>query len=81
MSKCDVFPVSHGVDFLGYRHFRDKILLRKTTAKRIRSRVKQLPGLLVSGKISEGQFISSLASISGWLQWANSYHFRESLSC
>lgn len=81
MSKCDVFPVSQGIDFLGYRHFRDKILLRKSTAKRIRSRIKHLPWLLISGKISESQFISSLASISGWVKWANSYHFRKSLPC
>ena len=22
LSKCDIFPVSRGVDFMGYRHFR-----------------------------------------------------------
>jgi RNA-directed DNA polymerase len=81
MSKCDVFPVSQGVDFLGYRHFRDKILLRKSTAKRVRARVKHMPAALLSGRISEGQFISSLASMAGWIKWANAYHFRKSMPC
>jgi retron-type reverse transcriptase len=81
LSKCDVFPVKHGVDFLGYRHFRDKILLRKSTAKRVVKKVRQLPGKLVSGQISDDQFISSLASISGWIKWANTHNFRRSLPC
>lgn len=81
LSKCDVFPVSHGVDFLGYRHFLDKILLRKSTAKRMRKKIVKLPERLKSGQITDDQFISSLASISGWIQWANSYNFRKSLPC
>ena len=28
LSKCEIFPVSQGVDFLGYRHFNNYILLR-----------------------------------------------------
>ena len=46
LSKCDLFPVSRGVDFLGYRHFPDYILLRKSTAKRIARRLRELPGRL-----------------------------------
>lgn len=40
LSKCDLFPVSRGVDFMGYRHFKDYLLLRKSTAKRNK---KKLP--------------------------------------
>lgn len=76
LSKCDLFPISRGVDFLGYRHFRNYILLRKSTAKRVIRRLKLLPLLLKSGSISKESYISSLASTKGWLQWANSYNFR-----
>ena len=75
-SKAEVAPVSHGVDFLGYRHFSEKILLRKSTAKRVRRRLSRLPGMYRSGRISLEQYRSSVASTWGWLKWANTYNFR-----
>ena len=74
LSICDLFPVTQGVDFLGYRHFTRYILLRKSTAKRIMRRLKKLPALLLSGTISQSQFRSSLASSEGWLKWADTYN-------
>lgn len=79
LSKEDIFPVSRGVDFLGYRHFRKFILLRKSTAKRVKARLVRLPGLLARGKVSLEQFRSSLASTMGWLKWANAHNFKRSL--
>jgi len=78
-SKCDLFPVSRGVDFLGYRHFRKYILLRKSTAKRVKKRLAKLPVLLEKGRITQEQFRSSIASTWGWLKWANTYNFQLSL--
>jgi len=78
-SKCDLFQVSRGVDFLGYRHFRGYILVRKSTAKRTKKRIKRLPVLLGKNKISIDQYRSSLASTMGWLRWSNSYNLRQSL--
>jgi hypothetical protein len=79
LSKEDIFPVSRGVDFLGYRHFPKYLLLRKSTAKRVKARLAKLPGLLARGKVSLEQFRSSLASTLGWLKWANAHNFRRSL--
>jgi retron-type reverse transcriptase len=79
MSTCEVFPVSQGVDFLGYRHFPSHVLLRKSTAHRIMRRVRLLPELLNAGKITLDQFRSSIASISGWMQWAQTRHLAEKL--
>lgn len=79
-SKCQLFPVSHGVDFLGYRHFRKYILLRKSTAKRVRKRLSRLPHMLAEGKINSEQFRSSIASTHGWLKWANTYNFQLAIS-
>lgn len=74
LSKFSIFPVSQGVDFLGYRHFRGKILLRKTTAKRVLTRMKKLPIALQSGKLTLDQYRSSIASTEGWLKWANTHN-------
>lgn len=79
LSKCDLFPVSQGVDFLGYRHFKDRILLRKSTATRVKRRLRVLPRLLEQGKISLDSYRSSLASTAGWLKWSNSYNLNLSL--
>lgn len=76
LSKCDLFPVSRGVDFLGYRHFPDHILLRKSTATRMKRRLRKLPFMLSSGRITPDQYRSTLASISGWLRWANTHHLQ-----
>lgn len=79
LSKCDLFPVSRGVDFLGYRHFPKYILLRKSTTKRVRRRLEKLPILLERDLISIDQYRSSLASTCGWLKWANAYHLYKKL--
>jgi RNA-directed DNA polymerase len=76
LSKCDLFPVSRGVDFLGYRHFPEYVLLRKSTSIRIRRRLCKLPGLLATGRITLDRFRGSVASINGWMQWANTHNFR-----
>jgi hypothetical protein len=73
-SNCDIFPISHGVDFLGYRHFDNYILVRKRTAKRVRRRLAALPGLYERGKITAEQYRSSAASTWGWLKHANSHN-------
>lgn len=75
-SKASVFPVSQGVDFLGYRHFTTHKLLRKRTARRVMRRMKHLPRLLQEGKISPDRYRGSLASTRGWLRWANTYNLR-----
>ena len=76
LSKCDLFPVSRGVDFLGYRHFPRYILLRKRTARRMAKRLKALPELLATGQISPENARSVVASAQGWMQWANTHHFK-----
>ncbi len=73
-SKCDLFPVSRGVDFLGYRHFPKYMLVRRSTAKRVKKRLKALPWLLAKGKITIDQYRGSLASTKGWLKWANAHN-------
>jgi len=79
LSKSDIFPISHGIDFVGYRHFPNYILVRKSTAKRVKQRLKTLPSKLFTNEITTDQYRSTLASTFGWLQWANSYNLRQSI--
>lgn len=71
-SKSEIFPISNGLDFVGYRHFKDFILLRKRTVKRIRERIQNITEI---GEHERGQ----IASANGWLKHANSYNFRQSI--
>jgi retron-type reverse transcriptase len=75
-SKCDIFPITRGVDFLGYRHFDNYVLLRKSTVKRVRRRLAALPGLYERNRISAEQYRSSVASTYGWLKFANTRNLR-----
>ncbi len=77
LSKKELYPTSHGVDFLGYRHFPSgKILLRKTTATRVKRRMKALPWEIKHGRITKEQARGKLASAHGWLKHANAHHLR-----
>lgn len=75
LSKSSLFPTSHGVDFLGYRHFNKYVLLRKRTAKRIKRRITQLPNKIHDGLISIQSAVGQLASANGWIAWADSHNF------
>jgi hypothetical protein len=62
------------VDFLGYRHFDNYILLRKSTSKRVRRRLERLPKRYAAGKITAEQYRSSVGSTYGWFKHANSHN-------
>lgn len=78
-SKSDIFKTSQGVDFLGYRHFNNYILLRKSTSKRIIKRIKKLPEKLKYGTIGIDCYRSTIASTYGWLKHANTYNLQKKL--
>ncbi len=80
MSKCSLFHVKQGVDFLGYRHFRHHILLRKSTTKRVIKRLAKLPGLVAKGMVSKESARSSIASTMGWMRWANCHNLAHRLN-
>lgn len=79
LSKADLFPVSRGVDFMGYRIFRDYMLLRKSTAKRNKKKLPKVYELYKKGEISAEKFRSILDSIIGWAEFANCHHYLVSI--
>ncbi len=72
-SKSEIFPISNGLDFVGYRHFKDFILLRKRTARRMKERMLNIKNV---SDHSRGQ----IASANGWLKHACTFNFRKSIN-
>lgn len=73
-----VFPVAdRGVDFVGYRVFPDFVLLRSSTAKRMKQKLNR-----IRNKIERGAEISysdycCFNSYKGWLIYCNSHRLSE----
>jgi hypothetical protein len=69
-----IFPVdARGIDFLGYRIFRNFVLLRKSTClnfKRKMNKIRKKKTLTCSDNCS-------IQSYLGWLKWCDSYRLKE----
>lgn len=77
-SKAEVFNTKQGVDFCGYRCFGKYVLIRKSTAKRIRRRMKRVQVKMKERKPDqhiEGQ----IASANGVMKHACSWNFRNAV--
>lgn len=69
-----VFPVDvRGIDFLGYRFFRNFTLLRKRVLKKFKRRIKRID----SNKILTPSEFSTINSYKGWLKYCNSFRLRK----
>ncbi|WP_096635847.1 hypothetical protein [Clostridium cochlearium] len=70
-----VFPTRvRGVDFVGYRHFDDYVLLRKSTSKNMKKKLRKIYKKCRHGyKLSYSEWCS-VNSYKGWLQWCNGYN-------
>lgn len=67
-----VFKIDNrGLDFLGFRFFRNKTILRKRNALRIKRRIKKIKK---KGKITIKD-ASAVVSYWGWIKKSNSYNF------
>jgi len=78
-SKSEIFPVGNGLDFVGYRHFKDFILIRKRTLKRMKKRMLRIGKM---NKIPECKIENargSVAAANGWFKHACSYNLRKKL--
>jgi hypothetical protein len=70
-----VFPSRiSGIDFVGYRHFGDYILLRKSTSKKLIRKMRNIKKKIKNkGKINHSEWCS-INSYIGWLKWCNGYN-------
>lgn len=72
-SKCIVRRTYNGIGFIGYRHFRKYILVRKSTARKLKRRILNIVFHNDYGWKSVGR----LAAAFGWLKWCQSFNFRK----
>ena len=64
--KSQIKPISHGVDFVGYRVFTTHILPRKRTMKAAKIRFKNLSWLFAKGDINLDEVTPRLMSFLGY---------------
>lgn len=76
-SKLELFKTKQGVDFCGYRHFGKYVLLRKSTAKRDKKKIRAY--IEHPGKYTEEFIAQSKASMLGSMKHCCSYNLQESL--
>jgi hypothetical protein len=88
--KANIFPVDKGVNFLGYKNFRNYKLLKKDTVKRFRKRTriykkmlmskdKQVFGIRYRTPMTQKKFDNSLQSWLAYAKFGNSYYLRKQI--
>ena len=78
-SKAEIFPISKGLDFVGYRHFSDFILLRKRTMKKIKKRIQKIGQMRNIPHNAADRIRGIVAAAHGWMKFACSYNMRKRL--
>jgi len=77
--KANIFPITLGVDFLGYRIFSNHRLVRKSTVKRFLKSVKGKIKKYDYGSIDFNKLMESFNSWEAYMDHGNSYNLKKSL--
>ena len=73
-----IFPTFvRGIDFVGYRHFGDYILLRKSTANTFKNKMSRLLKRCEKGIEMTYSEWCSINSYKGWIMYCNGYNLTE----
>lgn len=79
-NKTSIRTETQGVDFCGYRIWRDHILMRKKTALKMKHRLKYLAKQFRKGCIGTEDYRNTLMSYNGLLQHCDSSKLRASIA-
>jgi RNA-directed DNA polymerase len=77
--KAVIFPLTLGVDFLGYRIFNDKKLVRKSTVKRFIKGVKVKIRKYDYGDMKFDKLMESFNSWNAYMSYADSYALKKDI--
>ena len=69
-------PVSHGVEFLGYRVFPQCLLLNRRSRERFRHRTRELDCKLARGECTEGEYQRQMTALTAFVRHADTYNLR-----
>ena len=78
-NKTTVRTINQGVDWVGYRVWSTHRKLRKSTAKKMKRRLKYLQRAYARGEVGFDEVNASVQSYLGLLKHCNSYHLRRKL--
>lgn len=78
-SKDEIFDMKQGVDYVGYRHFKKYLLVRKSTGKRVKRRVKKIENKIDEKNLNLSKVEGQLSSAHGLLKHACTYNFKTSI--
>ncbi len=71
-SKAFIKPTDAGINFIGYRHFKEYVGLTKAGAKKMKRKMRTL----IKHTDISPHTRSQLAAFSGWMQWARCDNLR-----
>lgn len=77
--KAVIFPVKHGIDFLGFRVFATHRRLRKSAFLRGRHKFEKLRKNYLNGGIGLKELLNRIASYLGHWKWADTCRLRSRL--
>ena len=78
--KTAIFPAMRGIDFLGYRIWTTHRLLRKSSVKRVKKRLKLFRWQASQGKMDREHVRASLDSWYGYTKHADSCGLRQAIT-
>lgn len=78
-NKSQIFPVTQGLDFLGYRIFPTHRLIRKSNVKRFRRRLRRCQKAYYTGEYNWQDVNQRVQSWMGHARWADSYNLRKEI--
>ena len=73
--KSKIFPAKQGINMAGYKIYKTHKLLRNDSKKKVKRKLKKIPGLIATGKMTEDKAEQMLNSWLGHARNANSYNF------
>jgi len=74
--RTDIFPVSQGIDFLGYRTWETHRLIRNKSKNRMRRKLRRMQGLYARGGIALQAINATIQSWFGHCKHADTYRLR-----
>lgn len=78
-NKSKIFPIDQGVNMVGFKIYTTHRLLRSDSKKRIKRKVKAMPGLIQEGKMTTSKAEQILNSWHGHAMHGSSYNFIQSV--
>lgn len=75
LSRGAIHQTRLGVTFIGYKHFPTHKKLRKWTAKKIKTRIKNI----INHNDFTAHAVGQIAAAYGWAKWACSFNYRQRL--